>query len=136
MGCLWGSYNFVIGFLWDSYGRDSYAIPMGLLQNPQVKLSLSSFSSHRLRRSRRLPAGVRALPIQTRTTPDRQAKGSKVRVAGQPQAGSQSQSQPMPDPDAIEVQDIDIDLDRSPGSDMDEGSGDSAGTVVDWVIFI
>ena len=88
------------------------------------------------RRSRRLPAGVRALPIPTRTTPDRQAKGSKVRVAGQPQAGSQSQSQPMPDPDAIEVQDIDIDLDRSPGSDMDEGSGDSAGTVVDWVIFI
>ena len=53
------------------------------------------------RRSRRLPAGVRALPIPTRTTPDRQAKGSKVRVAGQPQAGSQSQSQPMPDPDAI-----------------------------------
>ena len=94
------------------------------------------FEPVKSRRSRRLPTGVRALPIQTRTTPDRQAKGSKVRVTSQPQARSQPQSQPMPDPDAIEVQDIDIDLDRSPGSDMDAGSKDSAGTIVDWVIFV
>ena len=117
-----------------------------MLTNPDVSVigvgpptganTSTPFEQVKSRRSRRLPTGVRA--IQTRTTPDRQAKGSKVRATSQPQARHppQPHNQPMPDPDAIEVEDIDIDVDRSPGSDMDAGSGDSTHTVVDWVIFI
>ena len=33
MGFLLGSYKIIIGFLRDSFGRDAYDIPMGLLQN-------------------------------------------------------------------------------------------------------
>ena len=70
---------------------------------------------------RRLPAGVTALPITARVTPDRHAKAGR----GKPAA------LPPPDPNAI---DIDIDVDeQSPRSDMEEDLGDSTNTIVDWV---
>ena len=79
------------------------------------------------RRSRRLPAGIKVIPKPERTTPDRQAKASRVPAPAMPS---------QPDPDAI---DLDIDIDVSPvGSvNMEGSSGESStNTVVDWVSLI
>ena len=75
------------------------------------------------RRGRRLPAGVKPIARPVQTTPDRQAKTSRIPAA-----------QSMPDPDAIDL-DVEIEVSPSGSADMDaDGSGGSStGTVVDWV---
>ena len=80
------------------------------------------FAPVKSRRARRLPAGVKVITRPTRTTPDRQAKASRVPVVQ------------APDPDAI---DLDIEVEASPtgSGDMDASSGSSTSTVLDWVRF-
>ena len=78
------------------------------------------------RRSRRLPAGVKVISKPERTTPDRQAKASRVQHQAVP---------PQPNPNAIDL-DIDVEVSPTGSVDMDGSSGESStNTVVDWVRF-
>ena len=115
--------------------RVSQAPPSLHVQSVQEEVHILSVGQHNTstpfqqvknRRSRRLPAGVKAITKPVRTTPDRQAKANRVPAQAVPL---------QPDPDGI---DLDIDLDVSPtGSvDMEGSSGESStNTVVDWVRF-
>ena len=88
--------------------------------------SSTPFEPVRSRRTRRLPTGVKAIPVSARITPDRQAKTGRQRPSIVP---------PQPNPEAIDIDiDVDVDDEISPqGSDMEANSGDSTNTVVDWV---
>ena len=91
---------------------------------PVPDLNVSTpFEPVKNRRSRRLPAGVKAIPPTTRVTPDRQAKAARARPIVPPQ----------PDPDAIDL-DINVE-DNSPGSDMEADSGGSTTPTANWVSF-